>query len=637
MADFKITGDTSLDGSGLQQDLSSLTVAAGNLIADFARNVANALGQAVQAGINFNAQLETYTTNFTTMLGGSADAAQQLVGELQALGAATPLAITDLTNAAQTLLAFGAADAADMTDTLTMLGDVALGDAQKLQSLALAYGQMVSTGKLQGQDLLQMINAGFNPLQELSEMGYGTVADLKEKMSKGAISVVMVQAVFEPATSAGGNFYGAREAASHTFTGQLSTLEDNASALAGALTEGLTNQMSATLLPQANRMVEQLTDAFRENGIEGMLDAAAGMIEGYVSGLWEQLPTLLTTATDYAVEMIRSLAAGLQTGIPELLAQALPMMEQFTASLRENAGRLVDAGLELLHSVMSGLMAALPDLLAYAPQIIINLAGVINDNAPKILASGFSLIVQLITGILSAIPDLLAATPKIVEAIFSVIQAFNWTGLGRSIITGLKNGISAMVGAVKGAADGIFVTIRNAITGLPQSLLQIARNAISAVVNAFRGQNWASIGSNLINGVVSGIGSAIGGLVQAAANAAYSAFQAAKHALGIRSPSRKGKEEVGKPFVQGIAGGVEENADLVEQAGRASAEDMLAAARDTVYDGQRQTGESISRTGTGAQTALQASWKGESVTILEVDGREVARSTAPYMDEQLLW
>lgn len=633
--DFEIVGQTVLDGSGLKQGISAMTVAGGQMLADFAENAVQQLSRVMQSGMDFNASIETYMTNFTTMLNGNAEAAQQLVGELQALGAATPLAITDLINAAQTLLSFGAADASTMTDTLRMIGDVALGDANKMQSLSLAYGQMVSTGKLQGQDLLQMINAGFNPLQELSEMGYGTVAELKDQMSKGAISVEMVQAAFEHATAKGGKFYGAMEASSKTFAGQISTLKDNATALTGALTEDLFGKLSEDLLPAAISLVEQFSDAFNEGGISGMVEMGANMVGDLVTGLAERAPDLLTQGTDLAIGWIESLASGVTQGIPQLMEMALPMLLDFSASIRENAGNLVDSGIHLILNLMQGLMDSLPTLLAYVPQIVINLAGVINDNAPKILSMGIQLIGQLITGIIQAIPALIQNAPKIVEAVVDVIRAFNWLHLGKTIIDGFCKGIKIMVGAVKEAGGNVFKGIWNALKDLPEKLAYLAGKAVGKVIKEFKSKNWLEIGGNIIRGIISGITHSIGDLARTAADAAKGALNAAKHALGIHSPSRKARDEVGKPFAQGMAVGVEDSAEEAAQAASESAEDMVLAARRAVADNQSHTAETVTSTGTGAQAAFNASWHGESTTIIEMDSREVARAIAPYIDEQL--
>ena len=100
--------------------------------------------------------------------------------------------------------------------TLKMLGDIAGADQNKLNGLALVFGQIQSTGRLMGQDLLQLINQGFNPLTEISKQTGMSVADLKKAMEKGAISADMVTLAFKSATSAGGLFYGNLEAQSQT-------------------------------------------------------------------------------------------------------------------------------------------------------------------------------------------------------------------------------------------------------------------------------------------------------------------------------------------------------------------------------------------------------------------------------------
>ena len=109
---------------------------------------------------------------------------------------------------------------------LQALSDISMGDSQKFNSLTLAFSQMSAAGKLMGQDLNQMINAGFNPLQTMSEKTGKSIATLKDEMSKGAISAEMVQQAFIDATSAGGKFYNMSENASKTINGQLSMMQD---------------------------------------------------------------------------------------------------------------------------------------------------------------------------------------------------------------------------------------------------------------------------------------------------------------------------------------------------------------------------------------------------------------------------
>lgn len=164
-------------------------------------------------------------TNFKTML-GSLDAAKQHVAELKQFAAQTPLTFGDLSQASKTLLAFGA-DVKTVMPSLKMLGDISLGNAEKFQSLSLAFGKVTSEGKLTGVTLKQMIIAGFNPLQEIAAKTGATMDDLKAQMEKGEISFDLVKAAMKSATSEGGRFHDAMKDASQTGAGLFSTMQDN--------------------------------------------------------------------------------------------------------------------------------------------------------------------------------------------------------------------------------------------------------------------------------------------------------------------------------------------------------------------------------------------------------------------------
>ena len=164
-------------------------------------------------------------TNFKTML-GSLDAAKQHVAELRQFAAQTPLTFGDLSQASKTLLAFGA-DVKTIMPSLKMLGDISLGNAEKMQSLSLALGKVSSEGKLSGVTLKQMIIAGFNPLQEIADKTGASMDALKDQMEKGQISFNLVKSAMESATSEGGRFHNAMKEASQTGAGLFSTMEDN--------------------------------------------------------------------------------------------------------------------------------------------------------------------------------------------------------------------------------------------------------------------------------------------------------------------------------------------------------------------------------------------------------------------------
>ena len=157
------------------------------------------------------------------VLTGSLAAAKKLYSDLEALAIKTPFEVTDLLNASKTLLAFGV-PLKMITKDITMLTNVAGGNKEALASLTLAFGQVAAAGRLTGQDLLQFVNAGFSPLQEISERTGISMGELKKKMEQGAISVDMLRFAFQSATEKGGRFYQMNEKQSQTVIGLWSTL-----------------------------------------------------------------------------------------------------------------------------------------------------------------------------------------------------------------------------------------------------------------------------------------------------------------------------------------------------------------------------------------------------------------------------
>jgi tape measure domain-containing protein len=215
---------------------------------------------AIGAGVKFSAAMEQTTINFETML-GSAEAAQSMVANLKKFADSTPFEMQGLADAAQQLLAFGVSSEKIMP-SIKMLGDVSMGNKEKFNSLTLAFAQIQSTGRLMGQDLLQLVNAGFNPLKIISEKTGISMKDLKKKMEEGAISADMVNEAFKTATSEGGIFYKAMDRGATTFNGQLSTLADTAKSTLGDIIQPIFNKLSKNILPEVIAQVKNLQQWF---------------------------------------------------------------------------------------------------------------------------------------------------------------------------------------------------------------------------------------------------------------------------------------------------------------------------------------------------------------------------------------
>ena len=183
--------------------------------------VLKALGSEI---IRVRGEFQAADTAIQTLL-GSKEKADALMVQVREYAKISPLEFSDVTAATQMMLGFNI-EAERVPRYLQAIGDVSMGNTQKFNSLTLAFSQMSAAGKLMGQDLNQMINAGFNPLQMIAEKTGKSIATLKDEMSKGAISAEMVQQAFIDATSAGGRFYNMSENASKEINGQLSMMQD---------------------------------------------------------------------------------------------------------------------------------------------------------------------------------------------------------------------------------------------------------------------------------------------------------------------------------------------------------------------------------------------------------------------------
>lgn len=383
MADFSITGEVRLNSDPAEKSTSKWTVAAGNMIADFAKKASAELGKVVKSGIDYNASMESYLTNFKVMLGNEELAAEKL-SELRKMAASTPFALSDLTEGTQTLLQFGIA-ADDTTGVLKQLGDISLGNADKLQTLVRAYGKMSSAKKVTLENVNMMIDAGFNPLNQICEATGESMSDLYKRISDGKVSFSELQAAVSAATSEGGQFYNGMLEASQTFSGRMSTLKDNVSALTGELTSGLFAALGE-LVVKLNEVVTSFLDSdekmaqLKETiGIATAVVAAAGTAfltyKGYVAAA-----TIATKAHELAqaalntvmaanpialvVTALAALAAGLVTAYKtsETFRNAVNSAFASVKKIAQNAiGTVVDWINELVAKIR-GAAAALANL-----------------------------------------------------------------------------------------------------------------------------------------------------------------------------------------------------------------------------------------------------------------------------------
>ena len=222
--------------------LSGLTAAAAAGFAaiklkDYAQYAIQTAGAFEQLGISFR------------VMTGSAQIGQQLTDAIIELGAKTPMTAQQLSKTAQLLLSFGES-AENIIPDLKLLGDITGGEVNRFNMLSLAFAQVGASGKLMGQDLLQMVNAGFNPLQIMSQTTGKSMGQLRKEMEEGRISFQMVRQAMADAASEGGRYFGLMEQQSNSLNGRLSTLGDT--------WEQVANNIGNAFLPIAKAAVNSL-------------------------------------------------------------------------------------------------------------------------------------------------------------------------------------------------------------------------------------------------------------------------------------------------------------------------------------------------------------------------------------------
>ena len=261
----------------------------------------------------------------------------------------------------------------------------------------------------------------------------------------------------------------------------------------------LTGSFAAMKAAAENVLADWSTGADLTAPLQGLVETAQTflvgnllpMIGNVLAGIPELVYTLVSEILQSGTQLVTSLAEGFTQGIPDFLSNALPQLLQFTEELRANAGVFVDAGLNLITQLLNGLIAGLPDLIAYVPDIIINICGIINDNMPKILGEGVAIIVQLVAGLVQTVPSLLANWKKILEAVLSVISAINWLNIGKTILTGVANGVKSMGSSLLNAFKGGFSSALNWIKSLPSQAVQWGKNLIQSFINGLTGKGGA--------------------------------------------------------------------------------------------------------------------------------------------------
>lgn len=656
----KITGDSSgyqkaikeadQATDNFQENTSSLSsrLAGGlkkglSITAGAIAGVTTALGAGTVAGVKYNATIEQYQTSFEVMT-GSAEKAADVVDRLKKLGAETPFEMPQLAEVTQLLMNYGFT-ADEAIDRMQMLGDISQGSADKMQRIATAYGQMSSAGKVQLEDVKQMIEAGFNPLQEISESTGESMQSLYDRISSGTLAVDEITASMQRATSEGGKYYQSMEKQSQTITGMISTLKDNAQQLLGEVVQPITESFGTQLLPAAIDAIDQLTTAFQQNGFEGLIAVGGQIITNILLGIAQGLPNVITTAIQIiqsivinlqanmpqiiaaggqilialvtgigqliymvgslALSIISTLVTGLITNAPQLMTQASTMFSDFCAQIQSRLPELIQRGGEMISSLLTGLLNNAPQILQQAGNMLSDFIDTILSMLPSILSAGGQMISSLLQGLVSNAPSIIAQAGSM---LVNFVQ---------KILSHLPQLLEAGIKLIGQLAAGLVKAIPSLIAKIP--------GMISKIVSSFLNFNWLGLGADIIKGIARGISGAVGSIVNAAVSAARSAFNAAKRFLGIHSPSTLFRDEIGENMALGMGVGFENNIPVSD------INEALDGAVEKISGHYAEVGQRINPVDAivGTNTVAQ-SYQADVSNIF--DGIEIVVNTYPQFD-----
>ncbi|WP_419517587.1 phage tail tape measure protein [Gemmiger sp.] len=495
----------------------------------------------------------------------SVDELSASMGRVIPLAAAYKVNVENLSSGLAIMTANGIATAEATTYTKSMLNE--LGDTGS------TVGKILQ--KETGQGFAELMDSG-QSLGDVLQVLYDSVGGDSTKFAALWSSVEAGTGALSLANSGAEKFNdvlgqmvdssGATETAYTTMTDtmahRMESLKTDAANLGIALFDSVSGKLGAAV-SLASGYLQTLTDGFTSGGFAGLAEGLGSIFTDLTTNVGPQL-------LQSGIDLMTQLGQGMVTGIPQLLAQALPIAADLASNLRANAGQLVDTGIQFILNMAQGFINGLPTMITYIPGIVTDIAGIVNDNAPKLLEAGVKLIIMLGQGLIQAVPTLVANIPQILLAVANVITAFNWIELGGSVIKLLGSGIQGMGGALKSGFTSVMQGGISYIKSLPAKFI-----------------GW---GKDMIMGLVKGITGSIGAVVGAVKNIA-SAIASYMHFSRPDIGPLRMYEQWMPDFIAGLSRGITDNLWMVEDAAErlsgATAEPMQVAVAGTLRSNNR--------------------------------------------------
>lgn len=568
------------------------------------------------AGVKYNAQMEDFEANLTTLL-GNADKAKDMLNDLKEMANTTPFETSDLLEATQMMLGFGLA--ADKTQGyLQTLGDISMGNSEKLMSLTRAFSQIGAAGKATMEDINQMIDAGFNPLQIMSETTGKSMADLRDEVSAGEVSFEDIAEAMQIATSEGGRYYNAMEKASQTMNGKLSTAMDALKTALGELTQ--------SLLPIVTKVVEKITEwanafANLDQGTQETILKIAGIlaVAGPVLSIVGKISSGITTLIPLITKVGKAFTSG--GSAVKLLSSAFKLLTNPVTIVIAIIGAVIGVIIYLWNTnedfrnaiinawnsicdffksipgffqgiwesiknffingwnaIVTFFTETIPqwiqNVITWFQQLPYNIGLLIGQILGHILNFGLNVwnwvtveLPQIIQGII----DWFAQLPgRIWEWLQNTINNIATWGqeTWNTATTWVSNTINSIIDWFSKLPGRIWEWLTNTINNvinwgkdLVNKGKEAAQNLVDNIVNTIQNlpSKLAEIGKNLVQGLWNGITSAGNWLKDKISSFAGGIIDGFKSTFGIHSPSKVMNKEIGRYLALGLGEGFNDN------------------------------------------------------------------------------
>lgn len=698
MADGKIIIDTTVDNSGAEKDIKSLSRKIGSMAKTSATAVAGMVAAATTAvatltglSVKQYAEYEQLTGGVETLFKNSSDKVMEYANNAyKAAGMSANEYMNTITGFAASLLQGLGGD----TEKAAKIGNMAVEDmadnANKMgTSIELIQNAYQGFAK-QNYTMLDNLKLGFGGTKEEMQrllQEASKISGIKYDISNfsdiiEAIHVIQNEmgitgtTAKEAASTIEGSLSMTKSAWTNLLTGMaddsadFDKLVDNLVNSVGTLGENLLPRIEIAingigklidkLLPSIINKIPELISSI----LPGMVQAGINVTSSLVNGIVESLPMLL----EIGLQALTTLGKGIAKNLPTLIPTIVNLMVSMCDMIIENLPLIVDVAIDIILALVQGLVSALPTLISEVPRIINSFANAIYNALPQILMAGVQIIGMLIKGLIQSIPTLVANIPQIIMAIVNVFTLMNWASIGKNLITGIGNGIKSMVSNIGTVAKftaesvingikGIFTSggsigrnliswVTNGISSSVGNLVQAAKNvAISAIQGLKNILSWdsaASIGKNLIQGLWNGISNMGGWIMDKIGGFASNIIGGIKDFFGIHSPSRVMRDLIGTNIVKGIGVGIDIETPNLEKDIDANMKDLLAKMKGTVdYETARTTARVVAENNVNVENTNSASKNyNPSFNIIAkvsvpLDSEVIAEVTTPMVIENI--